>query len=104
MFVLWKMVGEVVGVEALDKKELWRILQRNERGGGFIQKKKKKFDVFCAPLLCCLIDTHSYHLNSVKSVCTWTSRELGGSSAFQPQLLLPRGGRNSVEHKRPERQ
>jgi hypothetical protein len=103
------MVGEVVGVEALDKKELWRILQRNERrGGGIHSKKKKKFDVFCAPLLCCLIDTHthtaSYHLNSVKSVCTWTSRELGGSSAFQPQLLLPRGGRNSVEHKRPERQ
>jgi hypothetical protein len=32
----------------------------SEGGGGFIQKKKKKFDVFCAPLLCCLIDTHTH--------------------------------------------
>jgi hypothetical protein len=42
MLIIWKMVGEVVGVEALDKKELWRILQRNERGGGIHSEKEEK--------------------------------------------------------------
>jgi hypothetical protein len=42
MLIIWKMVGEVVGVEALDKKELWRILQRNERGGGGIHSEKEE--------------------------------------------------------------
>ncbi len=36
------MVGEVVGVEALDKKQLWRILQRNERRGGGIHSEKEE--------------------------------------------------------------
>lgn len=47
------MVGEVVGVEALDKKELWRILQRNERGGGDSFRKRRK-SLMCSVRLFCV--------------------------------------------------
>jgi hypothetical protein len=46
------MVGEVVGVEALDKKELWRILQRNERRGDSFRKRRKS--LMCSVRLFCV--------------------------------------------------
>lgn len=82
-FLIWKMFrgGGRGGVERDKRNFLADITYRN--GGGFFSQSKS-FDVcVCASFVLFDRHTHSYHLNSVKSM--WTSRELGGS--LQPQLL-----------------